>query len=353
MRSVPETGGDPRPGLYIHIPFCVRRCRYCAFYSTLCGTHDPGAYVRAVLAELDPWAGPPPATIYLGGGTPTALPRSALRALVGGLNDRGLVTPEAEFTVETNPGTLDGLTADLLLAAGVNRLSIGCQSFDDATLRFLGRIHSGADGAVAVRLARAAGFPVISLDLLRGVPGRTAADAHWDLERTLELVPDHISCYELAIEEGTPLDLDRAAGRLPALPDEAMLLALDAAVHGTLEAAGYRHYEVANFARPGRECRHNLLYWRGADHAAAGAGAVSLENGVRRRRVPDVAAYVARIAAGADPADEREQVTGATLARERFLMGLRLREGIDADDFLRQTGTALDVYLPRLRELED
>jgi oxygen-independent coproporphyrinogen III oxidase len=148
------------------------------------------------------------------------------------------------------------------------------------------------------------------------------------------------------------MGIEKAAGRLPAGPDEAALLDMHATVHAVLETAGYRHYEIANFARPGRECRHNLVYWRGGDYAAAGAAAVSLTGGTRRRRVADVAAYVARVNAGADPADETEQVAGAMLARERFLMGLRLSDGIDACAFQAQTGVALDAYLPQIQALE-
>jgi oxygen-independent coproporphyrinogen III oxidase len=304
--------------LYVHLPFCAHRCGYCDFV-TLVGRHgEHGAYVEALLGELELEGGvlaPRLETVFLGGGTPTYTEAAALGRLLDAL-------PAAEeVTVEANPETVTRELAAALCGAGVNRVSLGAQSFQPELLEVLER----RAGPEAVRRAfatlRDAGFDNVSLDLLYGIPGQQPADLEADLAEALALDPEHISYYELEAKAGTRFT--HAHGEELERQADAMEDYFERVVE-TLVGAGFRWYETANFSRPGREARHNLGYWLGRDYLGLGIGGVSTVGGRRWRNAPQLAAYVAALRAGSAPAREVEELDDATLLRERLMLGLRL-----------------------------
>ncbi|HLF68316.1 MAG TPA: radical SAM family heme chaperone HemW [Gaiellaceae bacterium] len=321
--------------LYVHLPFCAHRCGYCDFVTAVGRTEQHGAYVDALLAELELERGvlaDELETVFLGGGTPTFTEAGALARLLGGL-------PRAEeVTVEANPETVTLELAGLLRAGGVNRVSLGAQSFRPHLLSVLERRARPDDVRRAVHTLRDAGFANISLDLLYGIPGQSASDLEHDLSDALTLEPEHLSCYELEAKPGTRFTHAHGAELLR--QSEAMEGYYERVVD-TLTAAGYRWYETANFClepeRPvaaGRDlrARHNLAYWRGRDYLGIGVGAVSTVAGVRRRNLPRLAAYIDAVLGGKRPPSESEAIDGATSTRERLLLGLRLDEPVRLDD---------------------
>lgn len=260
--------------LYIHIPWCVRKCPYCDFNSHAAGaTTDFALYVERLLVDLDrellrPGARRPLSSVFIGGGTPSLMPSDAIADLLSGVRARTELVPDIEITLEANPGTVDNERFEGFLRAGVNRLSIGVQSLMADQLIRLGRIHDPVQARAAVAAARAAGFDNLNLDLMFALPGQTLAQARDDLAALISLGPEHISYYQLTLEPHTAFYADP-----PSLPDGD--LAADMSFEGQeqLAAAGYRQYEVSAFARPGRRCRHNLNYWRFGDYLGIGAGA--------------------------------------------------------------------------------
>ena len=334
-------------GVYVHIPFCLRRCRYCGFFSSGGkGAAEQDAYVEALLREARLYRGtvfprePIFQTAYLGGGTPTYLELPALERLLSGLKE--LLWPGGfageEFTAEANPGTLDEAKLALLRSQGVNRLSIGAQSFDDIYLGWLGRSHDAAGFERAWELARRAGFTNMNLDLMYGLKGQDLR--HWEdtLKQALACRPEHISLYQVNIEEGTPL-ADEIAGDYAA--DEEMGRAQYIAAHRVLSAAGYRHYEISNYALPGRESRHNLRYWRGGRYLGLGAGAAGYLGDLRYRNVEDLTAYGESLEAGELPRAEEELLGPAEKREEVLFLGLRLAEGVSLTDYKRAFGVDL------------
>jgi len=304
--------------LYLHLPFCAHRCGYCDFVTLVGRRGEHGAYVDALLRELELERGllaPRLETVFLGGGTPTYTEAAALRRLLAALPDAD------EVTVEANPETVTPELAAGLRAGGVNRVSLGAQSFRPALLDVLER-RAGPD---AVRRAfvilREAGFDNLSLDLLYGIPGQRASDLDADLEAALALAPEHVSYYELEAKPGTRFT--HAHGGELAGQADAMEGYFERVVE-TLVDAGFRWYETANFSRPGREARHNLGYWLGRDYLGLGIGAVSTVGARRWRNAPQLAAYVAALAGGEAPAREVEVLDAGTKARERLMLGLRL-----------------------------
>ena len=268
-------GGRPPPlALYIHTPWCVRKCPYCDFNSHAAASEPPfAAYVERLLADLDedllrPAARRPLVSIFIGGGTPSLMPGDAVAALLDGVRARTLLAPDCEITLEANPGATDNARLADYRQAGVNRLSIGVQSLSALQLERLGRIHDPAGARAAVAAARAAGFDNLNLDLMFALPGQTLDEALADLESLIALGPEHISYYQLTLEPNTAF-----YAQPPELPD--VDLAADIAVQGRrlLCAEGYCQYEVSAYARPGRRCRHNLNYWRFGDYLGIGAGA--------------------------------------------------------------------------------
>jgi len=323
-------------GLYIHIPFCERKCSYCAFYSVVSpstelrtgkGWKKTEQFFQALEKEMARLpAGFAPATIFIGGGTPTAPDFQTLEkffsAFAKAMADRpkfGKFQPK-EFSVEVNPGTVDEAKLSLLKRSGVNRLSIGVQSFDFQCLETLGRIHSAEQAEEAFRLARAAGFENISIDLMFGTPGQTFAMLDADLERAIALGPEHIAIYNLMYEQGTPL-VERDPVRL----DEELEREMYDHIRARLKVAGFVHYEISNFAKPGFECRHNLLYWTGGEYIGCGPSAHSHWNGTRWANVADLDDYCAN-----GPRHEFEETLDPDAQeRETLVMGLRLLEGVE------------------------
>ena len=309
--------------LYIHLPFCAHRCGYCDFVTAVGREDQHGAYVDALLAELELERGvlaPRVETVFLGGGTPTFTAPAALERLLASLPDAD------EVTVEANPETVTPVLARLLSRSRVNRVSLGAQSFRPGLLEVLERRAGPDDVRRAVYVLRDAGFDNISLDLLYGIPGQSPSDLDADLAEALALEPEHLSCYELEAKPGTRFT--HAHGVELERQTEAMESYFERVV-ATLTGAGYRWYETANFCRAEARdlrARHNLAYWLGRDYLGLGIGAVSTIDRLRRRNAPKLGPYIAALAAREAPPRELEPLDGDVLRRERLLLGLRLDE---------------------------
>ena len=343
------TEGSAEYGVYVHIPFCRAKCRYCDFNSYAGRAGEIGPYLAALAAEMaataPTTAGARARTLYIGGGTPSLLAADQVGAIVGQCRRLFGLSPDEEVTLEANPGTVDTAYLADVRAAGVNRLSLGVQSFDDGALRFLGRIHSAAAAIAAYEAARRAGFANVSLDLIYALPGQP--QAHWqgELRQALALRPEHLSLYALSVEEGTPLAAMVAAGEVvPATGDEAA--ALYELADETMAAAGYAHYEIANWARPDAcgdlaRSRHNLGYWHNEPYLGFGAGAHSYFGGHRYWNEREPQRYIALVAAGGRAVAESLAVGHGRAAADTLMLGLRLAEGIDLDAFAERHGCDL------------
>ena len=352
MSAQRQGAGDDGAGCYVHLPFCDRICPYCDFAVVEFDRLRAERYVRAIEREVAA-ATPPPGhvrTIYLGGGTPSALePAHVERVLRAVFTAFELIPGEPECTLEANPSRGH---ADLerWRAAGVTRLSVGVQSLDDGELHRLGRDHTAAEAAGFVLAARAAGLRDVSLDLIAGAPGQTEASFARTLEAAIALAPDHVSVYGLTIEAGTPY-ATWSARDPAAFPDDDAVADLLSLAHDTLERAGFRHYELSNFALPGHESAHNIGYWRQQDCVAFGLSAAGYLDGTRWRNVRDFAAYCARIEAGESARDEVERLDAAGRIGEAAMLALRTAEGIERADFRRRFNVDLDAaFGPALKK---
>ena len=328
---------------YIHVPFCARRCGYCNF-AVVAGRGDlVPSYLQAVERELATQLTQPSpvATLYFGGGTPTQLGASGLRQLLQAAAHWHPLLSGYEWTVEANPADMSPAMADVLAQAGVNRLSLGGQSFRPAKLELLERDHQPADVIRSVELARNHGMAV-SLDLIFATPGESLGEWQDDLQRAIDLEPEHLSVYGLTFEKGTTYWGRRLRGELVEVDDELArdmyLLAID-----RLAEAGFEHYEVSNFAQPGHRSRHNETYWRGDEYFAAGPGAARYVAGVRETNHRSTSTYLRRVLAGESPVAEREQLDAESRARERLVFGLRRLEGVDRGQFEQTTGFSIDT----------
>ncbi len=336
--------------MYIHVPFCERKCVYCDFYSTV-STEFRAVYVDALIREIELRA--PCArdtefhTVFLGGGTPSLLSPGELARLTDALKREFTIAGGAEFTMECNPGTVDRPALAAFRDAGVNRLSIGVQSFHDDELRFLTRIHDAEDGVAAVHAARQAGFENVGIDLMFALPAQTPEKWRFSIEQTLKLDVEHISCYSLTVEDGTPLAAVVRDGMIRR-PDEESEAALFELAMDALEERGYRHYEVSNYALPGRECRHNTAYWRQEDYIGLGPSAHSTWSGARSWNHADIGAYIERLKAGETPAAGGERLTPEILRAERIFLSLRCG-GLDLNSFDDDFASANADALRRLR----
>jgi putative oxygen-independent coproporphyrinogen III oxidase len=333
-------------GLYVHVPFCLTRCGYCDFNAYADLGHLADRYVEALRAEADRtaegWHGTPFASIYLGGGTPTTLEPEILGALLDHLDARFDVLPGAEITAEANPDTVDRYSLGALRSAGITRLSLGVQSFDPAVLEALERVHPPGSARRAYADAREAGFDSVSLDLIYGARGETAASWRRTLGEAVILGPDHLSCYALTVEPSTPLGRKVALGlTLPPDPDlQADLYDLACEM---LAGAGYRHYEVSNWARPGHESVHNLGYWERRPYLGLGAGAHSYRDGRRWWNVRPPGRYV-ELALRGDPAEGGEEHLGPEEDRlEGLLLALRQAGGAPLEDLPSETARDLET----------
>ena len=392
---VPLRSHAGQPGLYVHVPFCARKCRYCSFVSV--ASSDPAlreAYVETVCREIlqasrGTTGGEVADTVFFGGGTPSLLAAEQLTRILQTMRDAGLLPSPAatrdpglgtrdvcEITVEANPGTVDRAKLATLREAGFNRLSLGAQSFDDAALRLLGRIHTARETGEAVRAARAAGFDNVSLDLIFALPGQTLEAWKADLRAAADLGVGHVSGYLLQLDDETPLAAAVRRGEIR-LPDESLQAEMLLCAADALGAAGLARYEISNYARPGLECRHNVKYWTGAPYLGFGPAAHSFAPGgdsraagrpgegrglpvrrsdaceggsppgccwgIRWANVPDVEEYVRRLRAGESPVATREALTREQRMFETVFLGLRMARGVDLAAFARERGEDFDA----------
>jgi oxygen-independent coproporphyrinogen-3 oxidase len=332
--------------LYVHIPFCLRRCAYCDFVS---GIYDPdkaAAYVDALKKEISRIpADKKFSTLYTGGGTPTALSTPVLEDLFRHIFSRFRFNERYEATVEANPGTLEKQKLQSIFSAGVNRISVGIQSFHDDELAFLGRVHSSREAGQAVRLARDAGFENIGIDLIYGIPGQNITDWMETLRKAVELRPKHISTYELTVEEGTLLYqfLSCPPLRVPGLPlkrsmklPEGTIIELYNRTIDYLKSEGYIHYEISNFAMPDHFCRHNLHYWDRGEYYGAGLGAHSFIDGKRYCNTDNLDDYLRAVIENRSPVKETEPIAEDKALSEAIFLGLRKIEGIDLTSFSKR-----------------
>jgi len=363
MEVDPLTGLEvARRGLYLHFPYCLRRCPYCDFTIAIARTVPGARYADAVLAELrlrlaqrPVWADRPLDSIYLGGGTPSLWDPREVRRVLQGFAEALPLASDAEISLEANPEVADTARLAGYRAAGVNRLSLGIQSFEPAVLATLGRSHSPSEAEDAFRAARAAGFENVSVDLIHGVPGQSLAGAVEDARRAVALGPEHVSSYVLTVERDhlgaeTVFSRRLRQGRL-ALPDEGSVVEIVDAVGEVLASAGLERYEISSHAVPGRHSRHNALYWTGGESLALGAGAVGFHRegagAVRTTNLRSTPRWLEAVEAGRLPDEECESLGPEALYEERLLLGLRLRSGLDLGRLWAEHGIA-----PRSAEVD-
>ncbi len=328
-----------RHGLYVHVPFCETKCGYCDFYSVERLGRDTSPVIQGILKELHGRVVEPAVsirTIFVGGGTPTVLPPDDLGRLFDSLGKIAGNSDVEEFTVEANPATVDDRTMSILAANGVNRISMGAQSWHPAELATLERLHRPDDIAPGVAKARKWGCKRVNLDLIFGIPGQTLASWQESLRRTIELDVDHIACYGLTYERGTRMTAQLHAGRI-APCDEDLEMEMYRTAIEQLACAGYEQYEISNFAKPGQPCLHNLIYWRNESYLGVGPSAAGFVNGTRYKNVADIGRYVQAMRDRGEAVLESELVTETSLAGEMLFMQLRLNEGIDVGRFRERT----------------
>jgi putative oxygen-independent coproporphyrinogen III oxidase len=352
MSLAPADGGF---AIYLHWPFCQSKCPYCDFNSHVREAVDEERWRRALLAELDHYAaetaGRPLTSVFFGGGTPSLMAPQTVAALIERIARHWPLTPEVEITLEANPRSVEAAKFASLAAAGVNRLSLGVQALNDADLRFLGRRHDVDEALAAMALARMH-FPRWSFDLIYARPGQTVAGWEAELERALKLAGEHLSVYQLTIEANTAFEGAHRRGEL-ALPPEETAEALFEFTQERLAAADLPAYEISNHARPGAECRHNLVYWQGGDYLGIGPGAhgrLTLEGhrfATRQHRAPE--AWLTNVEAAGHATRERRLLEPQDRREELLMMGLRLAEGISRARFRAALGKEIEASLDPAR----
>lgn len=340
-------------GIYIHIPFCKQRCRYCAFYSsTLYNIKEE--YVKALCRELQERrhyiVNETVETIYLGGGTPSTLTIGQLRTICDTVYSTYPVSSSPEVTIECNPDDLTPEFLEQLRGLPFNRISMGVQSFNDEQLKRLGRRHTAEGARNAVRNARAAGYENISIDLMFALPGSTADEWLYDLKNAIELKPDHLSAYNLMYEEGTPLHRDLCSGKITELSEEENVEQFGMLID-SMKAAGYRHYEISNFALPGKESRHNSSYWNDTPYIGCGAAAHSYNGTSREWNIADIKAYIEGMESG-KRIFEVEHLTEEERYNDTILTRLRTADGIPLTWIKERFNERLNAYLLRAAEKE-
>lgn len=332
--------------IYIHIPLCLKKCAYCDFTSFEGRMAQKESYLKAVLCEMRAQAAffgkLSVKTVFMGGGTPTLLSGDQAAFLMDELRAAFELADDAEVTMEGNPGTLTKKNLMGYRAAGVNRLSLGVQSFDDTLLAAVGRIHTAAQAEQAVHMARAAGFDNLNLDLMYGLPGQTVSQWEQTLDRAAALEPEHLSCYSLILEEGTPLFRQVQDKTCMPLPDEDTLCRMDELTAERTRSAGYERYEVSNYAKPGRQCRHNIVYWECLPYLGLGCAAHSDMGGRRFYNPSDWTAYM-------NGCERSFEDDGALKERmfERAMMGFRMTRGMDAARFEHDFGKRPEEVWPQ------
>lgn len=335
--------------LYVHIPFCVKKCNYCDFLSAPASERTYDAYVSRLLAEIGAaglaYKTDGVTSVFIGGGTPSVLSAAQMRQLLRRLKDSFPVLPDAEITVECNPGTLDAEKLQAYYEAGVNRLSIGLQSADEKELRMLGRIHTFEQFVQNYELARKTGFKNINVDIISAIPGQKINDYRQTLLKVTALKPEHISAYALIIEEGTPF-YEQMRWNLLQLPSEEVDRQMYQMTKDLLRQSGYERYEISNYARPGFECRHNTGYWLRKNYLGIGLGAASCIENVRFANIADLSGYLKTDAADLPHVyAQREKLNERAQMEEFMFLGLRLMRGVSAEDFQKQFSLTMEsVY---------
>lgn len=349
-KTVPST--REHSGIYVHIPFCVKKCNYCAFVSQTSNERTREQYVKFLLKEIDMRADRSVIcdTLFLGGGTPSLLTPEQIKTIIEKLRGSFDIKNEAEITIEANPGTVDSEKLLGFRKAGVTRLSLGVQSMDDGQLETLGRIHDSAKVIEDFGAARQAGFDNINLDIMFAIPGTKVSEAVESLKKAISLNPDHISYYDLQLEEGTEFYRDFMAGTFKEVSDDD-----DREMYHRgrmlLKESGYRHYEISNFAKPGAESRHNSKYWNMADYYGFGLAASSFVEGVRTRNCIDMAEYRHMINSGKLPYMEVHRNTERDNISEAVFTGLRRSFGIKYSDILGSKESFWEYYFDIFDEI--
>jgi putative oxygen-independent coproporphyrinogen III oxidase len=334
--------------LYIHIPFCVKKCLYCGYYSTRYTQTSADAFITALRREAagyhNEYGELAFQSVYIGGGTPTVFSHGQIRRLGDIISDLFSVSESAEFTVEANPNTVSERNLEAWREIGANRLSLGVQSFSDDVLGILGRLHTAGQAMSAFRLARNSGFGTVGMDLIYGVPGQTMLQWKATLEAAIHCRPDHLSAYSLSIDDGSLFRQELEAGRFPA-PDEDMAADMYECTAAMLARAGYRRYEISNFALPGSECKHNLNYWGRGEYLGLGPAAWSFVRGRRYHNIADSGEYAKRMGAGISALAGSEVPGQEQASRETLLLSLRTMKGLDLDSFRKEYGSVMSQSL--------
>ena len=330
--------------VYIHIPFCATKCYYCAFNTYTFHKEEAKAYLTALRTEMELYTSEidPLQTIFIGGGTPSILSADALKQLFSDIHRHFQVTSDAEITVECNPGTVDSEKLNVMRGNGVNRLSFGLQAMQDETLKQLGRIHSVDEFLQSYQLARENGFDNINIDLIFALPDQTMTAWQHTLNQVISLEPNHISAYNLVMEEETPFYEWWQAGDLP-LPTEDTEADMFQYTIDTLTAHGYAHYEICNFAKPNHFAKHNLVYWNNQPCIGLGAGACGYVNGVRYTNIRGIAPYINKLSQHQKPIADTERMTGHAEKAETLMLALRKSEGISLEAYQNRFGEDIEI----------
>ena len=346
--------------LYIHIPYCVSKCPYCDFNSHVVPEIPETRYTDALLRELEhygsahPWRGRPLQSIFFGGGTPSTFKPTSIGKLLASVAATFAIEPDCEITLEANPGTVEGDNFFGYRDAGVNRISVGVQSFQPRLLKFLGRIHSADEARQALEVVRRAGFENFSFDLIYANPGQTLKELETDLETALEFHPPHLSAYNLTFEEGTPFHHDYRSGRMASL-DEEEEIAMAELIEEKLSGAGLQRYEISNYARPGLRSRHNANYWQDGDYLGIGAGAHSYRKqnsgrvlSQRWSNEKNPGRYMGMISETHQAIADREDIDWTKAAGEFMFLGLRMTDGVSIKAFRARFGSAPVELYPKI-----
>jgi len=345
------------PSLYVHIPFCQNKCDYCSFFSVPVLTSDLlDGYLHGIKKEIALRQMEAPegvSSLFLGGGTPTALSAEELNRLLKAIHEQYIFNSKSsmdiEKTTEANPGTFKPEKLDVLRLYGINRISLGAQSFNDNLLKRIGRIHTVEDIGNSIKMIRKSGIKNLNLDLMFGLPGQTLFEWKDTLKKAVTLTPEHLSLYALTVEPGTPLSLRTGfkSENRDYLPDDDLQADMYAWAANFLGEQGYCHYEISNYARPGFECRHNYSTWQGEDYIGLGPGAVSCLCGVRSKNMEDICGYIEKLESGIKPIDitQTEILTVAQRISEYVMLGFRTLDGIDTGLFAVKFGEEFqDIY---------
>jgi len=341
-------------GLYIHIPFCLKKCPYCDFYS-ITDLYRREPYIQALISEMELTRETAHSfdTIYLGGGTPSILSGREVEKILATAMSVYRIHPRAEITMEINPGTVNAKTLDAYRQAGVNRISMGVQSFDNQILKKLGRIHTAEAAIRSLQKVFTSGFTDVGIDLMYGVPDQKRSDWRADLSQAMRFELDHISCYMLSFEPGTLFETERQAGRIDSLPDATVADMFRLTVL-ELALCDYNQYEISNFTRPGRESRHNIKYWNGSPYLGLGAGAHSFDGVSRSWHFRNIDRYVEALADGCLPISGEERLTPSQHMLESIYLGLRTTAGIQKRDFEERFGIGFeDLFGDLIVDLRD